>query len=63
MVEDHRHCLSCGKAVERDKLFCSSSCEELFKKQQERMRKARTFSLLLLFLLLFLLVALSLLPG
>jgi predicted nucleic acid-binding Zn ribbon protein len=62
MVEDHRHCPMCGKAVEKEKLFCSSSCEELFRKQQERLRKARLLSLLpllILFLLILLLSSLS----
>jgi|YelNatPaOPRAMG01_1025707.scaffolds.fasta_scaffold10290_9 predicted nucleic acid-binding Zn ribbon protein len=59
MVEDHRHCLMCGKAVEKEKLFCCPSCEELFRKQQERMRKARLLSLSLLLFLLFLVLLLS----
>ncbi len=59
MVEDHRHCPVCGKVVEKEKLFCSPPCEELFRTQQERMRRARLFSLLLILLLLILLWMIS----
>ncbi|MEM2866404.1 MAG: DUF2116 family Zn-ribbon domain-containing protein [Candidatus Hadarchaeales archaeon] len=63
MVEDHRHCPVCGKPVEKEKIFCSPSCEELFRAQQEKLKRARLLSFLLVFLLLFLLLVLSSLSG
>ncbi len=57
MVEDHRHCPVCGKVVQ-GKIFCSPSCEDLFRKQQEGIRKARLLSLFLLLLLILLVLLL-----
>ncbi len=45
MIEDHKHCVVCGKATESDKFFCSPSCEEIFKKQQKRMARSRMLML------------------
>jgi predicted nucleic acid-binding Zn ribbon protein len=55
MVEDHRHCIVCGKSVDTEKFFCSPSCEEIFKSQQKRLKRTRTFTLLF-FLIVFMLV-------
>jgi predicted nucleic acid-binding Zn ribbon protein len=52
MVEDHRHCIVCGKSVDPEKFFCSPSCEELFKRQQGRLKKTRIFTMLF-FIILF----------
>jgi len=48
MIEDHKHCIVCGKATGPDKFFCSPSCEEMFKKQQKRMARSRMIMMVLL---------------
>jgi len=55
MVDDHKHCIVCGKATAPDKVFCSPSCEELFKAQQKKMKKSRTI-MLVMFVMLFILM-------
>jgi predicted nucleic acid-binding Zn ribbon protein len=58
MVEDHKHCIVCGKATAPDKLFCSPSCDELMKAQQKRMKKSRTI-MLVLFVVMFVVIIIS----
>jgi predicted nucleic acid-binding Zn ribbon protein len=52
MVEDHKHCLVCGKPTDPDKNFCSTSCEELAKQQQKRASRSRLI-MLILFIVMF----------
>ncbi len=63
MVEDHRHCMMCGKAIERDKLFCSEACEEVFMIQQRRIRRARILFFFLMTIILGLIFVLSSVRG
>ncbi|HID60272.1 MAG TPA: DUF2116 family Zn-ribbon domain-containing protein [Hadesarchaea archaeon] len=55
MIEDHKHCIVCGKATGADKFFCSPSCEDVFKKQQKRMARSRMV-MLILFVALFVVI-------
>lgn len=55
MIEDHKHCIVCGKANEPDKFFCSPSCEEMFKKQQKKMARSRML-MLALFIVMFVVI-------
>lgn len=58
MVEEHRHCIVCGRAVASEKFICSPACEELFKKHQARLRRTRLMMLaMLVILFVFLVVA------
>jgi predicted nucleic acid-binding Zn ribbon protein len=59
MVDDHKHCIVCGKSVPLDRLFCSPSCEEVFKQQQKRMKKTRTYTMVFFVLLFALLMVVS----
>ncbi len=47
MIEDHKHCIVCGKATGAETFFCSPSCEELFKNQRKRMARSRMLMLAL----------------
>ncbi|MEW6222639.1 MAG: DUF2116 family Zn-ribbon domain-containing protein [Candidatus Hadarchaeota archaeon] len=58
MVEEHKHCIVCGKATAPDKLICSPSCDHLLKEQQKRMKKSRTI-MLVLFIVMFMVIMLS----
>ncbi|MEM2874807.1 MAG: DUF2116 family Zn-ribbon domain-containing protein [Candidatus Hadarchaeales archaeon] len=56
MVEDHRHCVVCGKPTAPEKFFCSPSCEALFRQGQRRAVRYRNMMIVLLvviFALLF----------
>jgi len=63
MVEDHKHCVVCGKAVSVDKLFCSQECEDRLKLQQKRMSRMRLYMMLIFFVLLMLIMILPYLTG
>jgi len=63
MVEDHKHCVVCGKAVSPDKLFCSQECEDRLKQQQKRMSRMRMYMMLIFFVLLMLILILPQLTG
>jgi predicted nucleic acid-binding Zn ribbon protein len=63
MVEDHRHCVVCGKSVPPEKFFCSPSCEEMFKLQQRRLRRTRVFTMLFFVIIFVLVIFLSALRG
>jgi predicted nucleic acid-binding Zn ribbon protein len=59
LVEDHRHCIVCGKPIPTDKYVCSPSCEEILRRQQksyQRMRLYTTVTLLILFIIVLLMV-------
>ena len=38
-IVDHRHCVTCGKAIPPDKKFCSEECR--MKYEEARMREKR----------------------
>lgn len=63
MIEEHRHCIVCGKPTGPDKFFCSPSCEEVFKIQQKRMRRSRLIMLGLFIAMFIAIVAMSALRG
>lgn len=58
MVEPHKHCLVCGKAIPMDKNFCSEKCERYYeqkvKKQKRYFYVLMAFPIILVLLLLFL---------
>jgi len=59
VIEDHKHCIVCGKPTSPDKFFCSPSCEEIFKRQQKRMARSRMVMMILLAALFVLIVIMS----
>lgn len=65
MIEDHKHCPICGKAMDPDKAICSPSCEEISKQQQKKMSRTRNIMTLLFIVMLVVLILLStvLKPG
>jgi predicted nucleic acid-binding Zn ribbon protein len=63
MVEDHKHCVVCGKAVSPDKLFCSQECEERLKQQQKRMARMRLYMILMMTALFLLIIVTSLMRS
>ena len=38
-IVDHRHCMTCGRAISPDKKFCSEECR--MKYEEARMRERR----------------------
>lgn len=58
MIEDHKHCIVCGKPTDPDKTVCSPSCEEILKQQQKRMNRSRLV-MLIIFIVLFAIIMLS----
>jgi len=52
MVEDHKHCVVCGRAIEQDKFICSPACEEVMKRSQKQAARSR-FIMLGMFVALF----------
>gem|GEM_PF-175162 len=58
MVDPHKHCLVCGKAIPTDKNFCSEKCEGYYeqkvKKQKRYFYVLMAFPIILVLLLLFL---------
>lgn len=58
MVDPHKHCLVCGKAIPTDKNFCSEKCEGYYeqkvKKQKRYFYVLMAFPIILVLLLLLL---------
>jgi len=54
VVEDHKHCVVCGRAVAPDKYFCSTECENTFKQRQKQISRSRIF-MLIFFIAIFVL--------
>ena len=52
MVEDHKHCVVCGRAIEPDKFICSPACEEVMKRSQKQATRMR-FIMIGMFVTLF----------
>jgi len=63
MVEEHKHCIVCGKAVPPEKLFCSQECEDRFNQQQKRMSRMRLYTLLMFFALFMLIIVTSIMRS
>ena len=59
MIEDHKHCIVCGKAIEPDKFFCSPSCEEMYKKQQKSMARSRTIMMVIFVVIIVVFILMS----
>jgi len=41
-IVDHRHCMTCGKAIPPDKEFCSEECRKKYERvrtREERVKK------------------------
>jgi len=41
-IVDHRHCMTCGKAIPPDKEFCSEECRKKYERvrmKEERVKK------------------------
>jgi predicted nucleic acid-binding Zn ribbon protein len=62
-VEDHRHCIVCGKPTTSEKFFCSPACEDVFKTQQKKMKKSRTLMMVLFIVMFVVMIALTSLRG
>ena len=60
MVDDHKHCIVCGRVVSPDKMFCSPECEERFKMQQKRVSRMRMYMMLMVGALFLLVIVVSL---
>ncbi|MFH1821553.1 MAG: DUF2116 family Zn-ribbon domain-containing protein [Methanobacteriota archaeon] len=58
MIEEHKHCVVCGKPTDPNKSICSPSCEELMGRQQRKMNRSRII-MLVLFTVMFLIILLS----
>ena len=43
-IVDHRHCMTCGKAIPPDKEFCSEECRKKY--ERVRMREERVKKIL-----------------
>jgi len=52
MVEDHKHCIVCGKPTDPEKTICSTACGELMKQQQKKAGRSRML-MLILFIVMF----------
>ncbi len=61
MVEDHKHCVMCGKPTDPDKYICSPSCEELMKQQRKKMSRNRMFMMVFFVVMFVVIILLSLL--
>lgn len=62
-VEDHKHCVVCGKPTTLDKFFCSPSCETMFKTQQNKLKKSRTLMMVLFIVMFVVMILLTSLRG
>jgi predicted nucleic acid-binding Zn ribbon protein len=63
MVEDHKHCVVCGRPVTPDKLFCSQVCENALRRQQRRMSRMRMLMMVAFVAIFILLMALAQFGG
>jgi len=63
MVDDHKHCIVCGRVVSLDKLLCSPECEERFKMQQKRVSRMRMYMMLMVGALFLLIILTSLIRA
>jgi len=56
-IPKHRHCVVCSSPISMDKEFCSTNCEDQFKRT-ERKRKYTFIAILLMFPVLILVLSL-----
>jgi len=63
VVEDHRHCLGCGRAIARREQFCSAECETNFIDSAQRERRRNLLFLILLAMFISLLFIIQLFYG
>ncbi len=56
MVEDHAHCLVCGKVISPGRKFCSSKCEEKYLERKASLERSRRMINILMLLTPVLLV-------
>ena len=62
MIDDHKHCIVCGKPVEPNKTICSPSCEEIVNQQQKKMKRSKTMMLILFIVMFVVILLMSYLP-
>lgn len=65
-IVDHRHCRVCGKAIPPGKEFCSVECENAQRRIESRQKRMRNILLILyvvVFLLIFAMIALRGMTG
>jgi len=63
LVEDHRHCLGCGRAISSREQFCSSECEENFISQASKERRRNIMFLLALAMFISLVLIIQIFYG
>lgn len=63
MIEDHKHCVVCGKPTEVTKTVCSPSCEEILRRQQKRMARSRMMMLIFFVVMILLIMVIPYLTG
>ncbi len=59
MVEDHKHCVVCGKAIEPDKFVCSPACESVLVRSRKQAARTRYFMLGLMIVFFVVIMVLS----
>ncbi|MCD6312542.1 MAG: DUF2116 family Zn-ribbon domain-containing protein [Thaumarchaeota archaeon] len=63
---DHRHCRICGKAIPPGREFCSDECENVHRRAEARQKRMRNILLILyvvVFLSIFMMLALRGMMG
>jgi predicted nucleic acid-binding Zn ribbon protein len=63
MVDEHKHCIVCGRVVTSDKLVCSPECEERFKQQQKRVSRMRMYMMFMVAALFMLIILTTLIRA
>ncbi len=63
LVEDHRHCLGCGRAIARREQFCSAECEQNFIESAQKERRRNLIFLVALAMFISLLFIIQLFYG
>ncbi len=62
-IEEHSHCVMCGKVTSSGEKFCSQKCENQFKEQQESAERRRKIFILLISVFAGSIIILSLIFG
>jgi len=65
-IVDHRHCRICGKAIPPGREFCSDECENVHRRAEARQKRMRNILLILyvvVFLSIFMMLALRGMMG
>ena len=63
MVEEHAHCVVCGKVIEPGKKFCSPECELKYIREKEILEKNRRMINILMVLIPILFVVSTIIVG